>query len=99
MVERYEALRQQGSQENGSGWGRALFINHGMVAWMFAWSTCARTPTTAPERSHRSGVGVVSGEPPDHQSLVPMSLQAQLIPVLAEMAGTVYKGLSGVNEI
>jgi hypothetical protein len=69
LIARYEALRRQALGGIGmQSQGMALFVRHGMVAWMQAWSQCAvplASPAPAPS------------PPADCQGLCPV----QLLPV------------------
>jgi len=75
LVSHYEALRRRaldGPAGRGAGW--ALFISHGMAAWMEA--CAAVTPVAEP--------GPLASAPPPGP--LPSDLRGELVMVLARMA-------------
>lgn len=84
-VDRYEVVRSRALEDgtNGSGWGLALLVDRGVVAWMRAWpagSVGAREPESPAKHLSDSSMPVDSLPP----SLPSVSYQ-QLAAVLASM--------------
>ena len=78
-ISRYEELRQAalpGHQLNNNNWGMALFIRHGLVGWMRAWS---KSDPPARLEKHQFSTTVAS------QTTVPSSLRGQITILLANM--------------
>lgn len=78
----YEDLRRHVLGEGlgpAGGLGVALFMHKGVLAWMRAWSDCAR---------FREGAAIK--EPPAH-ALVPPVLQPEVVMILAGMALNRYQ--------
>jgi hypothetical protein len=76
---RYEDLRRQIVNERrpvSAGWGLALFVRRGAVAWMEGWPR--------PEELAEAGAGrAQSIEPAQHGIALPGALQTQIATVLA----------------
>lgn len=75
---RYEHLRQQALEQGcgGRGWGLAVFLRRGLVAWMRAWPQApspARRCEAAPQ------------EEPEQQSRFSAELQDEVVSVWIDM--------------
>ena len=70
----YEDLRHQSMAAHGSGggWGLALFVRSGLVAWMRAWP---ESPQRTPNVCARVG----------HETSLPPSLLQQMTTIMANM--------------
>lgn len=75
---RYEQLRQQALEQGcgGRGWGLALFLRCGLVAWMRAWPQ-APSPAKQGEAARR--------EKPERQPHFSAELQDEVVSVWIDM--------------
>jgi len=74
LTEQYEQLRREAtscSEHAAQGLGLALFLRHGMTAWMQAWSPCTDGATANPPPR------------PATPAAVPMNLRTQIAALLA----------------
>lgn len=75
---RYEQLRQQALEqgERGPGWGLALFLRRGLVAWMRAW------PPRSSAQPRREGA---AREEPEERIRASTELRQEVVLVLVDM--------------
>lgn len=75
---RYEQLRQQALEQGcgGQGWGLALFLRRGLVAWMRAWPQAPSPARRCEEPRH---------EEPEQPLRFSAELQEEVISVWVDM--------------
>lgn len=86
---RYEELRRDGLAGSGAtprSHGLALFLRHGMAAWMRAWTECQAMAAGQERRAAEGGVVAV-----------PRVLGSEVVMVLAEMVLGARLGREGTT--